>query len=194
MIKKILILLTVVLNLMLPLNTFGEEVTEPIQELEKGQGTVKELIKDGTREFFTITTANGATFYLVIDKNSSNENVYFLKSVNEIDLIELAGQNAVIYEATETTTKEITTEITTEALIEEEVKTEKNSKFGFIEIVAFIVFIGLMCYLIYNKSKGKSKDPTFDDEYDDEDDEIENNPKITNEDETLDGLVNKDIE
>ena len=189
MIKKILILLTVVLNLMLPLNAFGEEVTEPIQELEKGQGTVKELIKDGTREFFTITTANGATFYLVIDKNSSNENVYFLKSVNEIDLIELAGQNAVIYEATETTTKEITTE----ALIEEEVKTEKNSKFGFIEIVAFIVFIGLMCYLIYNKSKGKSKDPTFDDE-DYEDDEIENNPKIINEDETLDGLVNKDIE
>ena len=51
-----------------------------------------------------------------------------------------------------------------------------------------------MCYLIYNKSKGKSKNHTFDDEYDDEDDEIENNPKITNEDETLDGLVNKDIE
>ena len=51
-----------------------------------------------------------------------------------------------------------------------------------------------MCYLIYNKFKGKSKNHTFDDEYDDEDDEIENNPKITNEDETLDGLVNKDIE
>lgn len=201
MIKKILILLVIVLNLMLPLNIFAEEVTEPIQELEKGQGTVKELVKDGTREFFTITTQNGATFYLVVDKDKSSDNVYFLKTVNEIDLIELAGQNAVIYESTETTTKEPTTESTTEEIIVEEEQEENNSSFGFIEIVALIGFIGLMGYLIYNKFKGKTKNNSFDEDDDIDEDEEEQEEKsnssvqpIQNDENVITGLINKDIQ
>ena len=200
MIKKILIVLTVVLNLILPLNVFAETTTENIQELEKGQGTVKELVKDGTREFFTITTVNGSTFYLVIDKDKSNENVYFLKAVNEIDLIELAGQNAVIYESTETTTESTTTETTTENISQTvEIEEKSDSSFGFIEILAFIGFIVLIIYLLFNKIKGKSKKHTFDDEDDDEETENNNNDdtinnNTENESQTITGLINKDID
>lgn len=42
------------------------------------------------KEFFTITTADGNVFYLVIDRQRGTENVYFLNTVTESDLIALA--------------------------------------------------------------------------------------------------------
>lgn len=65
---------------------------------EKGQGTVSEYATDSSKEFYTITanTGNGEkeTFYMVIDKNSSSENVYFLKEVEVDDITSLSkGSN-----------------------------------------------------------------------------------------------------
>ena len=65
---------------------------------EKGQGTVSEYATDSSKEFYTITanTGNGEkeTFYMVIDKNSSSENVYFLKEVEVSDISSLSkGSN-----------------------------------------------------------------------------------------------------
>ena len=45
--------------------------------------------QDG-KEFFTITTADEAVFYLVIDRQRSTENVYFLNAVTVADLMALA--------------------------------------------------------------------------------------------------------
>ena len=42
------------------------------------------------RSFFTITTADGNVFYLVIDRQRGTENVYFLNTVTESDLMALA--------------------------------------------------------------------------------------------------------
>ena len=42
------------------------------------------------KEFFTITTADGNVFYLVIDRQRGTENVYFLNTVTESDLMALA--------------------------------------------------------------------------------------------------------
>ena len=42
------------------------------------------------KEFFTITTAEEAMFYLVIDRQKSAENVYFLNAVTLADLATLA--------------------------------------------------------------------------------------------------------
>ena len=42
------------------------------------------------KEFFTITTPNENIFYLVIDRQRSGENVYFLNAVTEADLMALA--------------------------------------------------------------------------------------------------------
>lgn len=56
-----------------------------------GQGT---LLDNATgeegKEFFTITTADESVFYLVIDRQKSGENVYFLNTVTVDDLMALA--------------------------------------------------------------------------------------------------------
>ena len=56
-----------------------------------GQGTVMDDVTDGDgKEFFTITTPSENIFYLIIDKQRDSENVYFLNSVTEKDLMALA--------------------------------------------------------------------------------------------------------
>ena len=190
MIKKILILLTVVLNLMLPLSVFAKEEVTDLKntELEKGQGSVVENTTDNSKEFFTIMTENGATFYLVVDKNKTSENVYFLKSVDEVDLMKLAGgNNAVIYEETTQSTTEATTEITS---VEEIKHKEKKSSFGFFQIFSILGVIFLVGVLAYDKFfKGKVKNSSFDDEeFEDE----EQKQETTEED--LDGFINKKID
>ena len=41
---------------------------------------------DPTKEFFTVTTANGNTYFLVIDRSRNSENVYMLSMIDELDL------------------------------------------------------------------------------------------------------------
>ncbi|MCI1956336.1 MAG: DUF4366 domain-containing protein [Oscillospiraceae bacterium] len=56
-----------------------------------GAGTVIDNVtnEDG-KEFFTVTTPSKHVFYLVIDRQKDSENVYFLDSVTEKDLLALA--------------------------------------------------------------------------------------------------------
>lgn len=56
-----------------------------------GQGTVVDNADDSEgKEFFTITSEDGAVFYLVIDRQKSGDNVYFLNTVTVADLLALA--------------------------------------------------------------------------------------------------------
>lgn len=56
-----------------------------------GTGTVVDNATDAEgKEFFTITTAEEVVFYLVIDRQKSAENVYFLNAVTLADLAALA--------------------------------------------------------------------------------------------------------
>ena len=59
-----------------------------------GQGTVAENVTgESGREFFTIVTQDENTFYLVIDRQREGENVYFLDTVKESDLLSLAEKD-----------------------------------------------------------------------------------------------------
>ena len=42
-----------------------------------------------TKQFLTIQTKKGNTFYMVIDRSSTSENVYMMSLVDENDLAEL---------------------------------------------------------------------------------------------------------
>lgn len=56
-----------------------------------GQGTVmNDVTDDDGKEFFTIKTSSENIFYLIIDKQRDSENVYFLNTVTESDLMALA--------------------------------------------------------------------------------------------------------
>lgn len=71
-------------------------VTEPPAEKPfnpAGTGTVVDNATDEDgKEFYTIMTPSENVFYLVIDKQRTAENVYFLNAVTEKDLLALAEQ------------------------------------------------------------------------------------------------------
>ena len=71
-----------------------EQPPEPQPFTSDGTGTVVDNATDEDgKEFFTITTADEAVFYLVIDRQRSTENVYFLNAVTVSDLMALAEQD-----------------------------------------------------------------------------------------------------
>ncbi len=53
-------------------------------------------IEGDGKEFFTVNTQEGNVFYLVIDRQRSQENVYLLNTVTEQDLMALADESAGI--------------------------------------------------------------------------------------------------
>lgn len=56
-----------------------------------GQGEVVDNVtNEAGKEFFTIATKDDSTFYLIIDKQWDSENVYFLDTVKNSDLLSLA--------------------------------------------------------------------------------------------------------
>ena len=46
---------------------------------------------DGTKQFVTVQTKNGNTFFLVLDRSSNTENAYMLSMIDENDLAEFLG-------------------------------------------------------------------------------------------------------
>ena len=58
-----------------------------------GNGEVlDDKAEDSTKEFLTIQTKNGNTFFLVLDRSSNTENVYMLSMVDENDLAEFLDE------------------------------------------------------------------------------------------------------
>ena len=78
--------------------------TEPVLEEDGTGGTAfttpgnaqvqDDITEDGSKEFLTITTKNNNTFYLVIDRSASTENVYLLSQIDENDLQEFLKDGA----------------------------------------------------------------------------------------------------
>ena len=74
-----------------PVDPLPVEQRDPQPFTPDGTGTVVDNATDEDgKEFFTITTADEAVFYLVIDRQRSTENVYFLNAVTAADLMALA--------------------------------------------------------------------------------------------------------
>ena len=57
-----------------------------------GNGEVEDnIVDDPSKEFFTVKTKGGNTFFLVIDRARNSENVYMLSMIDEYDLQEFLG-------------------------------------------------------------------------------------------------------
>ena len=59
------------------------------------QGSSSQMTDEGGKEFYTITTKGDKVFYLVIDKDKTDENVYLLTEVGENDLLNFTDGNTV---------------------------------------------------------------------------------------------------
>lgn len=67
------------------------EQREEMPLTPNGQATVLDhATEEDGKEFFTITTADNNVFYLIVDRQREEENVYFLNAVTETDLLSLA--------------------------------------------------------------------------------------------------------
>ena len=84
---------------------------------------------DDTKQFLTIQTKKGNTFYMVIDRSSNTENVYMMSLVDENDLAEFLDETEKDKETEESTVviPETTPETTPAAEEETEVKKEEKS-------------------------------------------------------------------
>lgn len=147
----------------------GPDYEEPTEEITENPMTEKEenpLTPDGNatlvdqasdkdgKEFYTFTSPAGNQFFLIIDKQRSDNNVYFLDYVTEKDLISLAKkdkENPLITEAPEPETKqpepEIKEEKPEEKPVEEETSEKKQSNTGMVLILLLVtVGVGIVAY------------------------------------------------
>lgn len=193
------IVLGAILVLILPFNVFAGN------KVEQGQATVNEAIKSGNKEFYTIVTPSQQTYYLVIDFQEKERNVYFLKAVDEIDLLDLAGVGEVIYNQEETkieTTTQITTEIITEQtteILEEQQGNKEKPKLDIMLILGIgILSVALFLFIKNKKDNKKREDIYLDEAIKDEEEVIFEEEKINiNKEDTekkvLDDITNFDL-
>ena len=139
------------------------EPTDPT----RARGSVSDncvTTEDGevTKEFYTVE-ASGKTFYLIVDKTQTQDNVYLLTEAGVNDLLNFVDYNGVdvqngevpMYEIPSTGTKAAET-VSTDAVEEEQepepVKAKSNSTSMFI-IVVLVCAVGLGYYFIRNKRR-----------------------------------------
>ena len=124
-----------------------EETTEPKDTAEpnpftpNGTGTVLDnATSEDEKEFYTIVTEDENVFYLVIDRQSTEENVYFLNAVTEKDLLALAEADP----EPEVTEPVVQPEPDPEPVPEPEPEPEKDTAFpvGNLLMVAAVALVG----------------------------------------------------
>ena len=131
-----------------------------------GTGTVVDNATDEDgKEFYTITTADESVFYLVIDKQKTSENVYFLNAVTVDELLPLAEQGE---EPAEEATPEPEPEPTepVEEVTEPESEPEKtDSPLLSLLLIGAVVLIGGGAGYYFKIYKPKHEAPDLEDDY-----------------------------
>ncbi|MDO4648017.1 MAG: DUF4366 domain-containing protein [Eubacteriales bacterium] len=166
-------------------------VTGIEQELAEQNETVDKISSTTTaagKEFYTISTKSGKVFYLIIDNEQSQDNVYFLTEVDEQDLMNFTLSDTVtlpdvdtVYatvdgedDQTETPATEAEkpeeTETPEEPEVQEPAKTSNLGSYLLIGLLAAGVGAGAWYMKIY-KPKHEFDDDDEYEEFDDDDSE-----------------------
>ena len=164
----------------------AEEPATPKPFTPEGTGTMVDNATDEDgKEFFTITTPSENVFYLVIDRQRTDNNVYFLNAVTEDDLLALAEKSPEPEVSEPTVQPEPDPEPVTEP--EPEPKKESGSNMGSLLIVLAVLLVGggIGYYFKVYRPKHEAADLDEDDyDYEDEADPYgESEPKEETEDE-----------
>ena len=107
---------------------------------------------DDTKQFLTIQTKKGNTFYMVIDRSSNTENVYMMSLVDENDLAEFLDETEKSKETEESTV------VIPETEVKKEEKTGMNVKgLGAIVLAAILGVAGIAVY----KKHGRGKEDDY---------------------------------
>lgn len=182
-------------------STEAEEQENADSEEDTGrvQGDISSIQEnEGGKEFYTITTKSDKVFYLIVDKDKAEENVYLLTEVGENDLLNFTDSNMVTLpqnnavlesalplepvEKQEETEPEPAEQEETEDKDDKTETKESGNNSGTLVLMA-IVLIALGGGYYYLKFI-KGKNDTFDSDYDEDEDEFEE--ETVNEDEAED--------
>lgn len=164
---------------------FGEEEIVDVEvqtpasvtgEKMEGAGTVVDFTTTGERAFYTIVDNDDNTFYLIIDMDKSNNNVYFLSEVNQTELTANAenNMNNILSQEDEVQNKEDENEEAQKVTAEKQKDREEkgSNNIGFLIGVLVIGLTGVFAYH-FSKKRKKEKE-TEENESESEEDEIDN--------------------
>ena len=168
-------------------NTGNETDTEAdtgrVQGESSASGMTTGTVQDkGGKEFYTIKTKSDKVFYLIVDKDKTDENVYLLTEVGENDLLNFTDTNmvtlpqnqAIAESALPLETEKLTETPEPEVTIipEEKEEPEKKSNNSGTILLMLLVLAGV-CGAYYYWKFMKGRNTSFDYEEDEDDDEEE---------------------
>lgn len=148
-----------------------------------GNLTLVDDTESGGKEFITVQTRDGNTFYLIIDRASGEDNVYFLNLVDEEDLLALIDDEEFVseYKNGAADTEDIGLEETTtpepEVTAEPAEKASEAKSSGPLLVIVLIMLLAggaAVWFFKFRKPKPSAKGPADLDDYDfGEDEEYE---------------------
>lgn len=141
-----------------------------------GTGTVLDNATDGDgKEFFTVETADGNVFYLIVDRERTSDNVYLLDAVKESDLVSLATPDDDGVSAIETPAPSEPTEPTEPTPTPELEPEKQGGNMGTIVfvVIAIAVIGGVGYYVKILRPKQLAANDSYDEPEDDFDDDEE---------------------
>lgn len=148
----------------------AEEMETPIQEESPSEAAtpfsvagngqlLDDKSEDDTKQFLTIQTKNGNTFFLVLDRSSNTENVYMLSMIDEKDLAEFLEETdtqeteapAVVVPEQETTPAPEDTEIEPE-------KKDSGMNMGAVLAIVLVLVGGIGGYYYFKVVKPREEE------------------------------------
>jgi len=142
-----------------------------------GSGSVMDNVtnSDG-KEFYTVKSADGNVFYLIVDKQRATDNVYLLNPVDENDLMSLAKPSTSTTASAAPTIKPITATPTPTTVpatpVNPPAKSGGSNTGMYIFVAIAVLAIGGAGYyfkIVRPKQQGAGSDSSDDDDFDNED-------------------------
>ena len=131
-----------------------------------GNGEVKDDITDSSsKEFLTVTTKNNNTFYIVIDRSATSQNVYMLSQVDENDLAEFLDKDSTATVVTpQTDTSNVVLDETEsndntdkETSVDAEKKAQTKTNMGAMATILILALGGVAVYYYFKIYKPKKE-------------------------------------
>ena len=123
------------------------------------------MMDDPSKEFFTVKTKGGNTFFLVIDRARNSENVYMLSMIDEYDLQEFLDDEERNGKQEEETPAVVLPETKPESTPDVEIEEPKEESSGGMNKILLLVFVaalggaGAFFYFYIYKPKPKEETP-----------------------------------
>lgn len=157
-----------------------EVAEEPVQVIEEAEPTEEEkipftiagngevednMMDDPSKEFFTVKTKGGNTFFLVIDRARNSENVYMLSMIDEYDLQEFLDDEERNGKQEEETPAVVLPETKPESTPDVEIEEPEEESSGGMNKILLLVFLaalggaGAFFYFYIYKPKPKEETP-----------------------------------